>query len=193
MLLVGNSCVHGHPFPKNIYTYLSNGKIKKKCYLCHKESCRKAAQRWRKANPEMMRLRSRENEKRRRNKGISKETKKAWNLANPEKCLLYSRNLIYKRHGITAEIYAKMFESQKGLCIICNKAEIEKNGFLVIDHDHACCPGQFSCGKCIRGLLCNKCNQGIGCLQENENLLLKAAAYMKSFRLIRLADAPPTA
>ena len=29
---------------------------------------------------------------------------------------------------------------------------------LSVDHDHACCPGQMSCGRCIRGSICQPCN-----------------------------------
>lgn len=32
----------------------------------------------------------------------------------------------------------------------------------VVDHDHACCSGDRSCGQCIRGMLCGSCNMGLG-------------------------------
>jgi hypothetical protein len=28
-----------------------------------------------------------------------------------------------------------------------------------VDHDHTCCPGEYTCGKCVRGLLCDDCNK----------------------------------
>lgn len=40
-----------------------------------------------------------------------------------------------------------------------------------IDHDHTCCSGQKSCGKCVRGILCNRCNQVLGMLDEDPRLL----------------------
>lgn len=28
----------------------------------------------------------------------------------------------------------------------------------MVDHDHDCCPGGWSCGRCVRGLICSECN-----------------------------------
>jgi hypothetical protein len=32
----------------------------------------------------------------------------------------------------------------------------------VVDHDHACCPGSRSCGRCIRGIIHHACNAMLG-------------------------------
>lgn len=34
-----------------------------------------------------------------------------------------------------------------------------------IDHDHDCCPGEKSCGQCVRGVLCSRCNSHLGHLE----------------------------
>lgn len=51
---------------------------------------------------------------------------------------------------------------------------------LSIDHDHKCCPGNYSCGKCIRGVLCGNCNMGIGNLSDDPAVLRKAADYIEA-------------
>jgi hypothetical protein len=58
-------------------------------------------------------------------------------------------------------------------CAICGSDQD-----LVIDHDHNCCPGMWSCGKCVRGMLCRKCNLGIGHLRDDVTLILRAAEYI---------------
>jgi Recombination endonuclease VII len=58
-------------------------------------------------------------------------------------------------------------------CAICGSIDN-----LVIDHDHSCCPGSHTCGKCIRGLLCRKCNSGLGMFNDNPQLLVKASNYL---------------
>lgn len=87
------------------------------------------------------------------------------------------RRSVFRRHGITETLYAEMLERQNGVCRICEKPC--PKGSLSIDHDHACCPGQTSCGRCIRGLLCRACNVGIGYLADDPKLLDAAAAYLR--------------
>jgi Recombination endonuclease VII len=74
------------------------------------------------------------------------------------------------------------FEQQKhlGLCALCGKRD--KNRSLCSDHDHSCCAGTKSCGKCTRDFLCQKCNQGIGFLLDSPELLRAAAIYVESWR-----------
>lgn len=75
-------------------------------------------------------------------------------------------------YKMTIEEYQHMYDMQNGVCAICLKAETRvdpRTGYVVwlsIDHDHACCPGIRSCGKCVRGLLCSKCNMGVGALEK---------------------------
>jgi hypothetical protein len=42
---------------------------------------------------------------------------------------------------------------------------------LCVDHDHSCCPGQGSCGQCIRGVLCRMCNIAEGAITSEHQLL----------------------
>lgn len=50
---------------------------------------------------------------------------------------------------------------------------------LVIDHDHTCCVGDYSCGECVRGLICQTCNFLIGQAHDNPAVLRAAAEYLE--------------
>lgn len=50
---------------------------------------------------------------------------------------------------------------------------------LHIDHDHACCVGFKTCGKCTRGLLCMGCNVGLGAFGDSPERLRMAALYLE--------------
>ena len=79
----------------------------------------------------------------------------------------------FKRHNITKEIYDNLLNKHDGKCWICKEVSAS-----VIDHDHSCCPGGWSCGKCVRGVLCSNCNTAIGLLKDSKELLDKAKKYL---------------
>lgn len=57
-------------------------------------------------------------------------------------------------------------------CEICSNTDN-----LVIDHDHSCCPGKGSCGKCVRGILCINCNLAEGHIKNLDNAM-KLVEYL---------------
>lgn len=76
------------------------------------------------------------------------------------------------RYGLTVEEWESMNMAQGGKCYLCGQVPSGKpptNG-LYVDHDH-------STGK-VRALLCHPCNSGIGQLQDDPELLAKAAQYV---------------
>ena len=46
------------------------------------------------------------------------------------------------------------------------------------DHDHKCCSGVKTCGKCIRGLLCSHCNRALGLLKEDRYRIQGLVLYL---------------
>jgi hypothetical protein len=73
------------------------------------------------------------------------------------------------KYGISLEDYEKLLERQGGVCGICGAVPEACSGnvgrlgpMLSVDHDHTCCPGVKTCGKCIRGIVCGACNRALG-------------------------------
>jgi len=88
---------------------------------------------------------------------------------------------LHRNYGITFDAYRQMLEEQGGGCKICGG--VNANGKdLAVDHDHSCCPGRKSCGRCVRGLLCSRCNTGIGMLGDTADRLRVALAYLEQRR-----------
>ena len=92
---------------------------------------------------------------------------------------------IKRTYSLTLESLIELYASQAGGCAICNKAlpnpgseEAYKFG-MSIDHDHACCPSNQTCGKCIRGLLCRDCNLMVGHAKDSPETLKKAVEYIQ--------------
>lgn len=88
------------------------------------------------------------------------------------------RRLLYvaKQYNLTPEQYQALVDLTGGLCYVCMR-----NKGRCVDHDHACCPGKISCGKCVRGLACNPCNKGVlGHLRDSVESLQRAIEYIKN-------------
>lgn len=82
------------------------------------------------------------------------------------------------KYGISADEYYSLLAAQAGGCAACSKPPGERR--LHVDHDHSCCEGNGSCGKCVRGLLCSQCNTGLGMFNDDPDRLLSAALYVLS-------------
>lgn len=79
-------------------------------------------------------------------------------------------------YNISGEWRTLTLLAQEGTCAICHTAIDEAAGR--VDHDHTCCLGRKSCGRCVRGLLCDSCNTGLGKFRDNPDLLISAAEYI---------------
>jgi len=75
---------------------------------------------------------------------------------------------ITSRYGLKLFEYQELLHKQHGVCAICQKGQGDRR--LAVDHEHVT-------GK-VRGLLCSRCNRSIGAFEDNQTLLLRAAAYL---------------
>lgn len=80
-------------------------------------------------------------------------------------------------YGITMAEFEAMHAAQHGCCAIC-KTRFKSDRDSQVDHDHACCPGKYTCGKCLRGLLCGKCNVALGGFRDDPAILRQAVTYL---------------
>lgn len=88
----------------------------------------------------------------------------------------YCRPCVRDRHlrakyGVDAAELSVMMDSGCGICGSLDS--------LVVDHDHSCCPGVFTCGRCLRGVLCASCNKGVGFLGDTLARLEAAVLYLR--------------
>lgn len=80
-------------------------------------------------------------------------------------------------HNISLEFYNNLIEKYDNKCWICKEKKA-----VVIDHDHSCCPGSTSCGKCVRGVLCGECNLMIGLGKDRQDILVYASEYLIKYK-----------
>src|ERR1700727_1589635 len=110
-------------------------------------------------------------------KGKQKHVKwqAAYQKAHPDRMRARRLRLTHK---LTEQQYSQILVHQNGVCAICRRPP-DSGTLLVVDHDHQCCPGDVSCGNCVRGLLCIKCNWALGHMNDDAARLRAAADYVE--------------
>lgn len=84
-----------------------------------------------------------------------------------------------RRYGVD---YVALLAEQDGKCAMCSALAVDSPYRFAIDHDHACCPqAEYTCGKCVRGIVCRRCNVALG-LIEDEVLVARARSYLDRTR-----------
>lgn len=82
-------------------------------------------------------------------------------------------------YSLPPEVYRALLDAcpknDKGeaLCMTCTKYRAR-----AVDHDHKCCPGKTSCGKCVRGLLCGNCNTILGRQRDDAEVFFRMGRYL---------------
>lgn len=97
----------------------------------------------------------------------------------PKARTVRSVNKLRYRYALTIEQYEELLRLQSNFCRICGQEPLNGKR-LDVDHDHKCCAGEKSCGKCVRSLLCRRCNTVIGQVGEDVDLLMNMIKYLES-------------
>ena len=86
------------------------------------------------------------------------------------------------KRGLTFERRQEFLAAQGGACVCGMVFDIYAGGksSYCIDHDHSCCPGDRSCGGCIRGLLCTGCNLALGHADDRVDVLHGLIRYLSA-------------
>lgn len=82
------------------------------------------------------------------------------------------------KHRSIAATYNLTVEQMSRLSTSCDVCGETKR--LCVDHDHSCCPGKDSCGKCVRGVLCTWCNSTLGHAKDDISRLKGLVAYLEA-------------
>ena len=111
-----------------------------------------------------------------RREKIKKRNRKLWlSKSLKERRLAARRRAVKHLYKLSPEEHEHLLKQQNYKCPISG---LPVNIFSHIDHDHRCCPGEKSCGKCVRGILYGYINSSLGVF-TNPEWLIKAYKYLK--------------
>jgi uncharacterized Zn finger protein (UPF0148 family) len=149
------------------------GKVRQMCPAC-REKFRGYARKYYRKNADTQKARARDWKK--ENPEKMRASQASYREANKAALRSYEHKRMLRRfYGMTPEDYARMLEEQQGRCPICGSTpDGERNcgrANFAVDHCH-------ETGR-VRGLLCNLCNRAMGFFGDSEELLRRAADYLK--------------
>ncbi len=100
---------------------------------------------------------------------------------------------LWRRYKMTPEDYNNKLTEQENHCALCATVRIKERR-MPVDHDHKCCPGKTTCGKCTRSILCQQCNVKVGYLESTlaegivkprpNTWLYRAVEYLSKWKVI---------
>lgn len=81
-------------------------------------------------------------------------------------------------YNLSREKYDALYAAQGGRCALCRRSRGTGGKRLAVDHDHACCIGPTSCGKCVRGLVCSTCNDVLAHARDDRAFFVRGHDYL---------------
>lgn len=91
----------------------------------------------------------------------------------PAQRRLHVRTARLRKYGLTAESFNDLCKLQNNACAICQTPKREcRDEMLQVDHSHKT--------GAVRGLLCEHCNTLLARARDDENILHRAIAYLRS-------------
>jgi hypothetical protein len=157
-------CRRGHDLtPENVHWNPS--KTKRVCKKCRTLRGQTAASKhyraeYYAANKPLFR----KHKKKYKRTSLGKDTERKWRVKH-----LYT---------LTREKHLSLLESQKFKCAFPDCGAVV-DLYSDIDHNHSCCSGPKSCGKCVRGILCHQHNNGLSFFEDRPKTLLNAFEYLQ--------------
>ena len=83
------------------------------------------------------------------------------------------------RFGLSEPQLQLLLSNQGHQCAICSSPLTRRTA--QVDHDHSCCAGLRTCGRCTRGLVCKQCNRGLY-FAEQKAWTAAALQYVQAFQ-----------
>lgn len=150
----------------------------RKYRAAHPEKVQEAQRKYHASMSEEAKARKRERDQRYRD--ANREQVRTWNREwyrrNP-RSLEQNQTMHWRaRYGLTPERWTSMLAEQDGCCYLCGEPlDLGATRKIHVDHDHSCCRGNRSCGRCVRGLACEECNHGIGQFGDDPERMRRVA------------------